>query len=199
MKRFVKIVGAVGLAGALLFAGGCGSDSSSTPSKSPVPATVISSGATSATTISLNSTTSVTVPANTVFFDANNNVLSQVTSSGEFSESASALPAAAQTPPSGKALAAFIDLTLTASNGTVVKTPSKPITLTFDASGIANGTVLSVYSFNGTTWNLESTATVTNGQATISITHFSIWAAFKAAAATGTGTGTGGNGTAGGQ
>lgn len=208
MKGFIKVIGAVGLAGSLLLMGGCGDDS--TPAqRANVPATpvavtngVAQGSSLTASTKSGTTLATVTIPAGTALTVNGVPVTgTSVTAEATVSQSESALPAAArQSLPSNKNLAAFIDLTITGDNNQVVNGFNPAITVNL-VTDYAAGTTLTIYSYNSTTgaWTSVGQAVVkADGSVDISVSHLSIWGVFKSAT-TGTGTGTGGNGTAGGQ
>lgn len=94
-----------------------------------------------------------------------------------------ALPTAAQLGhltdgSSLTAVGAAIDIAITGSGGSVKSiTPSMLVNLAVPSTFAAPGATIPYYSFNGTSWNQEGTATVkTDGTVDMVVTHLSLWA-----------------------
>lgn len=166
---------------------GCSDNNLPGDSSTTAASIALASGATTASTpISIGETT-VTIPSGTTLTDSTGAPLSGSTAAITLTTANNTrfLPAAASQLPTNHTLAAYIDLTIT-NGAQQVATFSQPVTVVLDLTGlgVVPGDVVSLYSFDGTTWGTTATGTAVvdaASKATFSITHLSIWAALKPA------------------
>jgi len=118
----------------------------------------------------------LSIPAGTTLTDGSGTpVTGTVNTTVSYSTKTTDLPTAAATLPAGTALAGFADITM----GTV-KNFSQPVSLTLPVVGASAGDTLEVYSFSSSAWKYEGQQSVTSsGTITPTISHLSVWAAFK--------------------
>lgn len=126
----------------------------------------------------------LSIPASTVLTDGTGAPVSgSIATSVSYSTTASDLPPAARTLPTGSSLVAFADVTLTGA-GTSVKNFSNPATMTFKvpAGVAATGDALVLYSFEAGAgqWSFAGTEIVdADGNVSTGVNHLSIWALLK--------------------
>jgi uncharacterized delta-60 repeat protein len=152
-----------------------------------LPANQVTTGADGKTTVSVTVTASgasLTLGAGTLLTDAAGNPISgTLTVTASVVNSIAALPAMLVTSLStdGKVLSALgnsIDITISAG-ASIVKTinPAMTVNLTIPSTFALSGALVSYYSFDGTTWHLEGTATVKpDGSVDMLVGHLSFWA-----------------------
>lgn len=168
---------------------GCSDNNLPGDSSTTAASIALSSGATTATTPVSTGETTVTIPSGTTLTDNTGAPLSGSTAAITLTTANNPrfLPAAASQLPTNHTLAAYIDLTIT-SGAQHVTTFSQPVTVVMDVAGlgVTPGDVVSLYSFDGTTWGTTAAGTAVvdaTSKATFYITHLSIWAALKPASA----------------
>jgi hypothetical protein len=158
--------------------GGGGSVAAPTTSTSAgtVPASATGTTPAVATTVAspVGSTMSLQ-PSTTLTNASGQPVTGTITTSVTYATSPDKLPAAAVTQIMPD-VAVFLDIDM----GTV-KTISPPLTAKMSVPGIAAGTLVDIYSFNGTDWVLETAdvPVAADGTVSVNIGHLSIWAACK--------------------
>ncbi|UFS70973.1 fibronectin type III domain-containing protein [Geomonas sp. RF6] len=167
------------LMAAAALAGCGGGGGSSVPATQTVTAgTVTTTNGTTAAQLTVATPAGLTlsIPSGTTLTDASGTPVSgSVSTSVSYSTTASDLPAAAATLPAGTALAGFTNIDM----GTV-KSFSQPVALTMKVAGVSAGDTVELYSFSSSAWKYEGLQTVSSaGTITPSITHLSVWAAFK--------------------
>ena len=188
LKSWLSVICLVALATALA---GCGGGSGAAATKVTALGTLTTAtGTTGAAAVPVTAPSGVTVaiPANTTLKDLSGApVTGVISTSVGYSTAVADLPAAAGTLPGGTSLAAFVDITMSsASPAATVKTLSNPraITINVASSGAKTGDSLVVYSFDSGTgqWTFAGTEIVdANGNISPTVSHFSIWGAFKSA------------------
>jgi hypothetical protein len=178
-KLGLRSIMALGITGILLFAAGCGDDNSAPPTTGTVNTS--STGAVTGTTpVFAPAGVTLTLSPGTILTNsAGAPVVGAITTSVTESTSVSSLPAAAQTNlPLGTSLVEYLNINMTTAT-TSVKTFTPPMLATVTLPAGVTSVVL--YSFDTTTglWTLEpAVVTITNGIASFSISHLSIWACF---------------------
>jgi len=175
---------AVGVAILSLALAGCGG--SSTTTTTGTKTTTTSSITTTATTssevkVAVPTGVTLSIPAQTAFTNISGNPVSgTIQTSVSYSTSATDLPQGASSKlPAGTTLAAFVDISM--GN---VKYFSQPINLTINvsSSGAKTGDAVPVYTYDNTTnaWSFAGTNIVdASGNVSPTVTHLSIWGAFK--------------------
>jgi photosystem II stability/assembly factor-like uncharacterized protein len=160
----------------------------STATASSLPANQVATGADGKTTTPLTVTTAdgaiVTLGTGTLLTDASGNPISgTLTVTASVMSTIAALPSGLATSKTtgGASLAALgnsIDITISAGAAMVKKiNPPMIVTLAIPASFAVPGTIVPYYSYNGTTWTPEGTATVkADGTVDILVGHLSVWA-----------------------
>ena len=126
----------------------------------------------------------IDLPAGTQLKDAAGNPLAGALDLGVATRATKAdLPVVAQMGhltdgSSLKAIGASVDIVISSSAGQVKTiTPFMIVNLAVPPAFAAPGTTIPYYSFDGTNWNLEGTATVkADGTVDITVTHLSLWA-----------------------
>jgi hypothetical protein len=153
----------------------------------PLPANQIFTGVDGKTTIPITITTSgatVTIAAGTLLTDAEGIPISgTLTVAATVMSSTDALPSGAATAKTsgGTILSAFgnsIDITISAGSVMVKNiSPAMIVNLAIPPAFAVPGTIVTYYSYNGTTWNPEGTATVKpDGTIDMPVGHLSVWA-----------------------
>ncbi len=154
-----------------------------------ITVTTDASGRTTAPQALASAAAKVSIPAGTTLTDASGQpIVGSLTATSSFSSDVATLPTAAvATAPSGRTLAAYLDMSITAGSASV-KSINPPLAVNMSAGpGALPGSAVAIYSYDSASgiWTLEGNAVV-NGDGSVDflISHLSIWAIYKQVSST---------------